>query len=37
MVENLLSGLVLGFIFVTLVGLFITAYFQYRRGNEIKI
>lgn len=35
MVEILLSGIVLGFIFVTLLGLFVTAYLQYKRGNEI--
>jgi cytochrome b6-f complex subunit 5 len=32
MVENLLSGIVLGFIFITLLGLFIAAYLQYKRS-----
>ena len=32
MVEALLSGIVLGLIPVTLSGLFVTAYLQYRRG-----
>ncbi|MBE9156193.1 cytochrome b6-f complex subunit PetG [Nodosilinea sp. LEGE 06152] len=35
MVEPLLSGIVLGFIPVTLAGLFVAAYMQYRRGNEL--
>jgi cytochrome b6-f complex subunit 5 len=35
MVENLLSGIVLGCIVITLLGLFFTAYLQYKRGNEI--
>lgn len=34
MVEPLLSGIVLGLIPVTLAGLFVAAYLQYRRGNQ---
>lgn len=34
MVEPLLSGIVLGFVFVTLLGLFVAAYLQFRRGNQ---
>ncbi len=37
MVEGLLSGIVLGMIFVTLSGLFVAAYLQYKRGNELAI
>ncbi|KAH6559211.1 hypothetical protein KP509_1Z019000 [Ceratopteris richardii] len=33
MVEALLSGIVLGPIPITLDGLFVTAYLQYRRGD----
>jgi len=35
MVEPLLSGIVLGLIPVTLAGLFVTAYLQYRRGDRV--
>jgi cytochrome b6-f complex subunit 5 len=35
MVETLLSGIVIGFIAVTLLGLFVAAYLQYKRGNEL--
>ena len=35
MVEPLLSGIVLGLVPVTLTGLFVTAYLQYRRGDLI--
>ena len=35
MVEPLLSGIVLGLIPVTLLGLFVTAYLQYRRGDRV--
>lgn len=35
MVEVLLSGIVLGFILSTLLGLFIVAFLQYKRGNEL--
>ena len=34
MVEPLLSGIVLGLIPITLAGLFMAAYLQYRRGNQ---
>lgn len=33
MVEPLLSGIVLGLLCVTISGLFVTAYLQYRRGD----
>ncbi|MBW4650968.1 MAG: cytochrome b6-f complex subunit PetG [Kastovskya adunca ATA6-11-RM4] len=35
MVEPLLSGIVLGLIFVTLAGLFVAAYLQYKRGDQL--
>ncbi len=35
MVEALLSGIVLGLIPITLAGLFVTAYLQYRRGDQL--
>lgn len=35
MVEPLLSGIVLGLIPITLAGLFVAAYLQYRRGNQL--
>jgi cytochrome b6-f complex subunit 5 len=34
-VEPLLSGIVLGLVTVTLAGLFVAAYLQYKRGNQI--
>lgn len=34
MVEPLLSGIVLGLILITLIGLLVVAYLQYRRGNQ---
>nr|YP_010386105.1 cytochrome b6/f complex subunit V [Cosmarium blyttii]UPO65175.1 cytochrome b6/f complex subunit V [Cosmarium blyttii] len=37
MVEPLLSGIVLGMIPITLAGLFITAYLQYRRGDQLDL
>ena len=37
MVEPLLSGIVLGFITVTAIGLFVAAFLQYRRGNQFEI
>lgn len=37
MVEPLLSGIVLGLIPVTIAGLFVTAYLQYRRGDQATI
>jgi cytochrome b6-f complex subunit 5 len=36
-VEPLLSGIVLGLIPVTLIGLFVAAYLQYRRGNQFDL
>nr|YP_009646309.1 subunit V of cytochrome b6/f complex [Chloropicon roscoffensis]AID67768.1 subunit V of cytochrome b6/f complex [Chloropicon primus]QBX97971.1 subunit V of cytochrome b6/f complex [Chloropicon roscoffensis]QBX98042.1 subunit V of cytochrome b6/f complex [Chloropicon roscoffensis] len=35
MVEILLSGIVLGLVPVTIFGLFVTAYLQYRRGDQL--
>ncbi|KAL6766085.1 petG (chloroplast) [Auxenochlorella protothecoides x Auxenochlorella symbiontica] len=37
MVEPLLSGIVLGLVPVTIIGLFVTAYLQYRRGDQLKL
>jgi len=37
MVEPLLSGIVLGLIPVTLAGLFVAAYQQYKRGNQLEL
>jgi cytochrome b6-f complex subunit 5 len=37
MVEPLLSGIVLGMIFVSVFGLFVAAYLQYRRGNQFEL
>jgi cytochrome b6-f complex subunit 5 len=37
MVEPLLSGIVLGLAAVTLLGLFVAAYLQFKRGNELAI
>ncbi|MGL5080555.1 MAG: cytochrome b6-f complex subunit V [Microcoleaceae cyanobacterium] len=37
MVEPLLSGIVLGLIVITLLGLFFKAYEQYRRGDQLNI
>jgi len=37
MVEPLLSGIVLGMITVSALGLFIAAFLQYRRGNQFDI
>ena len=37
MVEVLLSGIVLGLIPVTILGLFVAAYLQYRRGNQFGV
>nr|ALP86114.1 cytochrome b6/f complex subunit V [Phacus orbicularis] len=34
MVESLLSGIILGLIPVTIIGLFFTAYLQYIRGDN---
>jgi cytochrome b6-f complex subunit 5 len=35
MIEPLLFGIVLGVIPITIIGLFIAAYLQYRRGNQV--
>ena len=35
MVEPLLSGIILGLMAVTLVGLFVAAYLQFKRGTEL--
>ncbi|MBD2019609.1 cytochrome b6-f complex subunit PetG [Leptolyngbya sp. FACHB-36] len=35
MIEPILDGIVLGLIPVTLAGLFVAAYLQYRRGNQL--
>nr|YP_001936333.1 cytochrome b6/f complex subunit V [Heterosigma akashiwo]ABV65939.1 cytochrome b6-f complex subunit V [Heterosigma akashiwo]ABV70078.1 cytochrome b6-f complex subunit V [Heterosigma akashiwo] len=35
MIEPLLFGIVLGMIPVTLTGLFVAAYLQYKRGNQL--
>lgn len=35
MVEPLLSGIVLGLVSVTIIGLFITAFLQYKRGDRL--
>jgi len=37
MVEPLLSGIVLGLVPVTALGLFVAAFLQYRRGNQLGI
>jgi cytochrome b6-f complex subunit 5 len=37
MVEPLLSGIVLGMMTITLLGLFVAAYLQFKRGNELAI
>jgi cytochrome b6-f complex subunit 5 len=37
MVEALLSGIVLGLIPITSAGLFVTAYLQYRRGDQLDL
>jgi cytochrome b6-f complex subunit 5 len=37
MIEPLLLGIVLGLIPVTLAGLFVAAYLQYKRGNQLNL
>lgn len=37
MIEVFLFGIVLGLIPITLVGLFVTAYLQYRRGDQLDL
>jgi len=35
MIEPLLSGIVFGLVIITITGLFVTAYLQYRRGDQL--
>lgn len=35
MIEPLLFGIVLGIVPVSIIGLFVAAYLQYRRGNQL--
>lgn len=37
MVEPLLSGIVLGLMAISLLGLFVAAYLQFKRGNELAL
>jgi cytochrome b6-f complex subunit 5 len=37
MVEPLLSGIVLGLMVITLMGLFVAAYLQFKRGNQLAL
>lgn len=37
MVETLLSGIVLGLVTVTAIGLFVAAFLPYKRGNQFEI
>jgi cytochrome b6-f complex subunit 5 len=37
MVEPLLSGIVLGLMVITLLGLFVAAYLQFKRGNQLAL
>ncbi|WP_124977377.1 cytochrome b6-f complex subunit V [Aphanothece sacrum] len=37
MIEPLLLGIVLGLIPITLAGLFVAAYLQYKRGNQLNV
>ena len=37
MVEPLLSGIVLGMVTVSCLGLFVAAYLQYKRGNQFEL
>jgi cytochrome b6-f complex subunit 5 len=37
MVEPLLSGIVLGMVVVSVIGLFVAAYLQYKRGNQLEL
>lgn len=37
MVETLLSGIVLGLVPVSIIGLFVAAYLQYKRGNQLEL
>lgn len=35
MIEPLLFGIVLGIVPITIIGLFVAAYLQFRRGNQL--
>jgi cytochrome b6-f complex subunit 5 len=37
MIEPLLFGIVLGLVPVTVAGLFVAAYLQYKRGNQFGV
>ena len=37
MIEPLLLGIVLGLIPITLAGVFVAAYLQYKRGNQLNL
>ncbi len=37
LIEPILLGIVMGLIPVTLAGLFVAAYLQYRRGNQLDL
>ena len=37
MVEPLLSGIVLGLVPVSIFGLFVAAFLQYKRGNQLEL
>jgi len=37
MVEVLLSGIVFGLVPITILGLYVAAYLQYRRGNQFGV
>ena len=37
MVEPLLLGIVLGLMIITLAGLFVAAYLQFKRGNQLAL
>ena len=37
MVEPLLSGIVLGLIPVTIAGLFVAAFLQFQRGDQLRV
>lgn len=37
MVEALLSGIILGLLPTTILGLFVAAYLQYRRGSQFEL
>lgn len=37
MIEPLLFGIVLGMIPVSIIGLFVAAFLQYKRGNQLNL